>query len=135
VNTPQFLEIDEVLELHAHQVATYGGSDGVRDRGLLESALAMPRAGFGGQYFHADLFEMAAAYLFHITSNHPFVDGNKRTGAAVAHAFLFLNDVVLPRSCEKAFERLVLDVAEGKAGKLEAAKFFRNHGAPAAETG
>jgi death-on-curing protein len=122
-----FLSVDDVLALHEHQIATYGGSLGVRDPGLLESAVQMPQAGFGGQYFHADLYEMAAAYLFHIAANHPFVDGNKRAAAAAAHAFLFLNGLTLPRSCEKLFERLVLDVAEGKSGKLEAAAFFRTH--------
>ncbi|HEU4394714.1 MAG TPA: Fic family protein, partial [Planctomycetota bacterium] len=72
---PDFLGLDEVLEIHRDQIARYGGRPGVRDMGLLESALAMPRAGAAGQWFHADLHEMAAAYLFHIAQNHPIVDG------------------------------------------------------------
>ena len=123
----EFLEAEDVLELHAHQVRTYGGEHGLRDAGLLESAVNMPRAGFGGQYFHADVFEMAAAYLFHIAKNHPFVDGNKRAAAAAAHAFLHVNGYVLPRTCGDEFERTVLAVAAGTAGKLEAAAFFRRH--------
>ena len=79
---PRFLSVADVLGFHEDQLANYGGAPGVRDMGLLESAVAMPMAGFGDQYLHADLFEMAAAYLYHIVCNHPFVDGNKRTGAA-----------------------------------------------------
>ena len=78
---PIFLSLAEVLEIHRDQIERYGGDPGIRDLDLLQSALAIPAAGFGGQYLHNDLYEMAAAYLFHITQNHPFVDGNKRTGA------------------------------------------------------
>ena len=116
-----FLEVQDVLDLHEHQIVTYGGSLGVRDAGLLESAVQMPRAGFGGQYFHADVFEMAAAYLFHVAANHPAVDGNKRAAAAAAHAFLFLNGLTLPRSCERGFEHVVLAIAEGSAAPASVA--------------
>jgi death-on-curing protein len=74
---PRFLTIDEILDLHADQIRRYGGSHGVRDRGLLDSALAMTSQAFGGQYGHPDLPAMAAAYLYHLVRNHPFVDGNK----------------------------------------------------------
>lgn len=77
---PLFLEVDDVLEIHATQLDVYGGGAGLRDQGLLESAVAQPRASFGGDFAHEGLFAMAAAYLFHIVKNHPFVDGNKRTG-------------------------------------------------------
>jgi death-on-curing protein len=93
---------------------------------LLQSALAMPRAGSGGQYFHTDLNEMAAAYLFHIVKNHPFVDGNKRVGAMAAFAFLKLNGSTL-KAPESAFERVVLSVAGGKSDKAAVAAFFRKH--------
>lgn len=69
------------------------GSQGLRDLGLLQSALAQPEAGFGGELFHKDLFEMAAAYLFHISRNHAFVDGNKRMALAGCLLFLSINDV------------------------------------------
>ena len=115
-----------MLEIHRDQIKRYGGSEGVRDLGLLESALAMPEAGFGGQFVHAGLFEMAAAYLFHIVKNHPFVDGNKRVGAMAAFTFLKLNGLVL-KAPWQAFEKMVRQVAEGKAGKAAAAEFLRRH--------
>ncbi len=72
---PDFLRIEDVLRIHEDQIERYGGSPGLRDSGLLTSAVETPRAAFGGQVLHGDLFEMAAAYLFHIVQNHPFVDG------------------------------------------------------------
>src|SRR5260370_603870 len=87
-----FLTLDEVLEIHRDQIARYGGASGIGDVGLLQSALAQPPASFGGQFLHADLFEMAAAYLFHIVQNHPFIDGNKRVGTVAAIVFLKLNN-------------------------------------------
>jgi death on curing protein len=122
----EFLDLHDVLRVHHDQIERYGGEDGVRDLGLLESAVAMPQAGFGGQYFHEDLFEMAAAYLFHIAMNHPFIDGNKRTGTAAALAFLDLNGVE-DTAGEDELVAMVLEVAEGKAGKKEIAAFLRKH--------
>jgi death-on-curing protein len=84
---PIFLTLDEVLEIHEQQIELYGGSHGVRDMNLLESALGVPQATFGGEYLHPTVGAMAAAYLFHITQNHPFFDGNKRTGANAAITF------------------------------------------------
>src|SRR6185437_12902547 len=86
-----FLTIDEVLELHLKQIELFGGSAGLRDRGLLESAIAQPSQTFACAYLHEDIAAMAAAYLFHIVSNHPFLDGNKRTGTDAAVVFLDLN--------------------------------------------
>ena len=126
---PDFLGLDDLLEIHADQIARYGGSPGVRDRGLLESALAMPRAGAGGSYFHEGLHEMAAAYLFHIVQNHPFVDGNKRTGAMAAIVFLLMNGRTLAAS-NPALERQVREVAEGRADKAAVAEFLRRHCRP-----
>ena len=124
--TPVFLGLDEVLEIHRDQIEQYGGSLGVRDMGLLQSALAMPHAGSGGQYFHADLYEMAAAYLYHIVKNHPFVDGNKRVGVMTAFTFFKRNGITL-NAPELAFEKLVLSVAEGGSDKAAIAGFFRKH--------
>lgn len=123
---PQFLHIDEVLAIHADQIERYGGDATVRDMGLLISAVNMPRASFGGVFAHADLFEMAAAYLFHIVQNHPFVDGNKRSGAVTAIMFLALNDVDVTGSNEQLHE-LVLDVAKGKTDKAAITWFFREN--------
>ena len=103
----------------------------VSDMGLLESALAMPQASFGGTFLHADHYEMAAAYLFHIVCNHPFVDGNKRTGMVAAVTFLDMNgywfDAKDGFDLDAALESLVLSVACGETAKEEIAAFFRKH--------
>lgn len=121
---PEFLELTEVLTIHADQIERYGGDASIRDAGLLESAVAMPRATFGGEFLHRDLFEMAAAYLFHIVQNHPFVDGNKRTGTATALVFLEMNGVAIDAD-EDELVALVLDVAQSRADKPRVAEFFR----------
>ncbi|MFQ5432265.1 MAG: type II toxin-antitoxin system death-on-curing family toxin [Nitrospinota bacterium] len=121
-----FLELDDLLKIHHDQIKRYGGFEGVRAMELLQSAIAMPQAGAGDTYFHKDVFEMAAAYLFHIINNHPFIDGNKRTGAMSAIVFLKLNGYAL-RAPEKAYENLVMSVAAGKTGKVKITEFFKNH--------
>jgi death-on-curing protein len=73
---PVFLTLDDVLEIHEEQIERYGGSHGIRDTGARKSAVATPQATFGGGYLHGSVCMMAAAYLFHITRNHPFIDGN-----------------------------------------------------------
>jgi death-on-curing protein len=78
---PSFLTLDEVLEIHRDQIARHGGSAGIRDIGLLNSAIAMPTATFGSQFLHSDIYEMAAAYLFHLVQNHPFIDGEVKKAA------------------------------------------------------
>ena len=129
-----FLTQEEVLRAHETQIILYGGSTGIRDIGLLESALSMPQASFGGTFLHADHYEMAAAYLFHIVSNHPFVDGNKRTGTVAALTFLDLNGYWFDKeddsNLDTALEELVLSVACGETGKDKIAAFFRNHCPP-----
>ena len=92
---PVFLDVEDVLLIHEEQLAKYGGAPGLRDAGLLESAVAMPRASAGGEFAHSDLFAMAAAYAFHVAQNQPFVDGNKRTGLLAAIVFLDLNSVAI----------------------------------------
>jgi death-on-curing protein len=123
---PLFLEVDEVLEIHVDQIQRYGGSAGVRDIGLLESAVAMPRASFGGEFAHPTLFDMAAAYLFHIAGNHPFVDGNKRTALAAALVFLRLNRVRIAMREEEEYD-VVIRAATGDLGKDGIAAYFRAH--------
>ena len=121
---PLFLDLERVLRTHLDLIEHYGGAEGVRDVGLLLSAIAMPQASFGGEFLHKDMFEMAAAYLYHIVQNHPFVDGNKRTGAAIAIIFLAINDIELEGDEEGLFE-LTMTVAQGQAGKPQIAEFFR----------
>src|SRR5690242_16295017 len=88
---PLFLSLDEVLEIHQQQIERYGGSHGIRDTAGLESAIATPQTTFGGEFLYGSIPAMAAAYLFHISQNHPFIDGNKRVGANAAITFLLLN--------------------------------------------
>jgi death on curing protein len=126
---PTFLSIDDVIELHAEQIGMYGGTLGIRDIGLLQSAIAMPMAGFGDQYLHTDLFEMAAAYLFHLVQNHPFVDGNKRVGAMAAYAFLDMNEIEMTATPDSLAD-FVLEVAQGNRSKSQIAEFLRAHSRP-----
>jgi death-on-curing protein len=121
---PDFLSLADVLELHRSRIEKYGGSHGVRDMGLLDSALAAPRATFGGAYLHEDIISMAAAYLYHIVMNHPFIDGNKRTGLAAAIAFLNLNGYDLVADPDELTD-MVLATAEGKTDKDSIAEFLR----------
>jgi death-on-curing protein len=104
------LDVETVLEIHAEAISQFGGSAGIRDLALLESAVAAPRASFGGESVYADLTEIAAAYLFFICRNHPFIDGNKRTALASCIVFLRLNSVE-PSSDGPAWEDLTLAVA------------------------
>ncbi|WNG51779.1 type II toxin-antitoxin system death-on-curing family toxin [Archangium minus] len=122
--TPDFLTVEDVLSIHPLQLAHYGGGQGVREPGLLESALAQPQASFGGQYVHQDLWEMAAAYLFHVVSNHPFVDGNKRVGLLSALVFLELNGISLTRGSEELYA-LTMAVAAGQRTKAEVTAALR----------
>ena len=121
---PTFLALEEIIAIHQDQIARYGGKEGVRDWGLLQSAIAMPAVGIGSCFLHCDLYEMAAAYLFHVVRNHPFFDGNKRVGAAAAYVFLALNEVRLTAD-EDAYAELVLSVARGETRKSSVAEFFR----------
>ena len=123
---PQFLTLDEVLAIHRDQIKRYGGTLGVRDVELLESALAAPQSWFGDQYLHGDLFEMASAYLFHLVQNHPFLDGNKRVGTAAALTFLMLNGVETKIS-NQTLVATVLAVAQGETEQAALAVFLRNH--------
>jgi len=123
--TPKFLSLDEVLELHADQISSFGGTPGVRDEGLLESALAQPQATFGGQFLHPTISEQAAAYLYHIAMNHPFVDGNKRTAFAVTDTFLRLNGCALNLTDDRAYD-LVMRVARGTMTKEEVSTEFES---------
>ena len=107
--------------IHEEQIKRLGGSLGLRDLGLLESALAQPSMSFGESFVHVDLFEMAAAYLFHLTSNHPFIDGNKRIGLASALIFLELNGVSITRGTDILYE-LTMSVACGSSSKQEIAQ-------------
>lgn len=120
----RFILIDEVYKAYAHVIEKFGGEYGIRDEGQLLAALDQPKAGIDGEYFHRDLYKMAAAYLYHIVQDHPFIDGNKRVGAMLALQFLALNGIEVVTT-EGEFQKMVMMVAESKIGKTEIAQFFR----------
>ncbi len=124
MNTPVFLDLSHAIQLHRSLIEQYGGISGIRDIGLLQSAIAMPQSTYDANYLHTDIFEMASAYLFHIVRNHPFLDGNKRTGAAAAIVFLAMNDIQIDND-EQGLVDLTLSVVSGQAGKPEITEFFR----------
>ena len=121
---PVFLTLAEVIEVHVDQIRRYGGQSGLRDLGLLQSALAQPQAFFAGQWLHNDLYAMSAAYAYHLCLNHPFVDGNKRTALASALVFLELNGISLldPRG---RLKDAMFRMASGKMGKEEFARLIK----------
>ena len=122
---PDFLSVEDVLQLHARQLAKYGGASGVRDVGLLESAVASPKASFGGQFLNEDLFEMAAALIYSLAANHPFVDGNKRVAAAAGLVFMALNEIDPTEYVESELEAAILAVADGSLEKEGLAEYLR----------
>jgi len=112
------LTVEIVREIHAEAIAQFGGSDGVRDVALLESAVAAPQASFGGKSPYRDLAEVAAAYLFYLCRNHPFIDGNKRAALGAGIVFLRLNGVE-PKADGPEWEELILAVAAGAIDRDE----------------
>lgn len=128
---PVFLSLDEVLEIHEQQIERYGGSAGIRDVNGLESAVATPQATFGGEFLHGSIPAMAAAYLFHLCQNHPFIDGNKRVGANAAITFLFMNDWRVSFDADELID-LVLSVASGRMNKQQLVEIFQTSCAPQA---
>lgn len=123
----RFLSLQNVLHIHEDTIREEGGIQGIRDEGLLASAIDMPQASFGGQFLHHDLAEMAAAYLFHLCQNHPFVDGNKRTAAFTTVLFLAVNgtpDEELP--VEQDLERTTMKIASGQMEKSETSEWLRS---------
>ena len=124
MSEPEFLTLDEALGIHADQIRVYGGASGLRDLALLRSAIAMPETTFAGEYLHPSVFEMAAAYLFHLARNRPLVDGNKRTALMCALVFLGLNGARLRTDPDELYS-LVDGVAAGAVDKAEVSVFLR----------
>jgi death-on-curing protein len=129
VKEPVWIREIEALAFHAQQIALFGGSDGVRDRGLLDSALARPKNLFAYAERELTMVELAAAFAVGISSNHPFVDGNKRTAMEVAFVFLELNGVAVSASQEDACVTF-LALAAGEITEPELALWFAEHTAP-----
>jgi death-on-curing protein len=124
MSEPEWLDIDIVLDVHAEQLALFGGADGVRDRGLIESALGRPRHKFA--YGESDLAALAAAYAFGIAKNHPFVDGNKRTAFASMLVFLGLNGIDFDVPPQDATV-MILSLAAGEVSEESLARWIRDN--------
>jgi death on curing protein len=118
------LSVEIVREIHAEAIKTFGGLNGIRDEALLASAVFAPQSSFGGKSPYTDLIDVAAAYLFYLCRNHPFVDGNKRTAMGAAIVFLRLNGMETAPDSEK-WERLLLDVAAGKRDRDQTTQYLR----------
>lgn len=118
-----FLTFEDVIEIHKDQIKRYGGRSGVRDKDLLLSAIAQPMSTFDGQYLHKSLYDKAAAYLFHLCQNHPFIDGNKRVALVSSLAFLAMNDVAIEYD-ENSLEQLAWAVSKERLQKEKISAFF-----------
>ena len=120
----RFLPEAIILAIHDDQIRLYGGSYGVRDASRLDAAINMPQAQFGGEFLHTTIFEMAAAYGFHLCQNHPFIDGNKRTAGMVMFTFLKVNGLE-PIATEQDYYNTMMAVAEGQMGKEQLAGWLQ----------
>jgi death-on-curing protein len=122
----RYLSLQEVISLHSLLISQSGGSSGLRDRGALESAVAQPEAGFGGEDLYPDLARKAAALGHSLIQNHPFVDGNKRIGHAAMEVFLLLNGHEIAASVDDQ-EKIILDVASGNVSRNELGEWISKH--------
>lgn len=122
---PEFLSLEDVLLIHDEQLEAYGGIQGIRDKGLLESAVMTAQASFGGEYLHQTLFEMVAAYAFHIAENQPFLDGNKRTALVSALVFLDINGFVVLDEEMKLYDAMIA-IANKQMDKYDLAELLEN---------
>ncbi len=121
-----FLTKEDVICLHAGLIDRFGGLVGVRDEGLLEAALAQPSMQVFGEIVHPTIYDQAAAYLFHLVQNHPFCDGNKRTGLHACLVFLETNGYTVSKE-QGPWYRFTLSVASGKETKQSCGNFIREH--------
>lgn len=124
-----FLDKTTLWYFHNDQIKRYGGALGIRDEGQLESALAQPEATFDGEYIDEDVFHMAAAFGFHLSRKHPFIDGNKRISLIAMYLFLFRNGYKIIAT-EKVLYALIMDLACGKVSKDELTEFLRKFTQP-----
>lgn len=125
----RFLSVADVIELHEMQLLHYGGATGIRDQGLLESAVMMAQASFDGQYVHNGIYEMAAAYAFHLAENQPFIDGNKRAALAAALVFFDWHQVEIEDPGEKLYN-VMIDLAQKRINKARLANIFEQLAKP-----
>ena len=123
------INLDEVLELHSKSIQDYGGSDGIRDMDLLESALARPFQTFDGQDLYPSVFEKAAALAQSLVVNHPFVDGNKRTGTLCMVGYLILNNYSLTATSESLYN-FVINISTGNIAFEAIVEWLKNNSTP-----
>jgi death on curing protein len=121
----KFFTVEQVIEIHDVFLEDHGGLPGIRDKGLLVSAVEMPKAAMFGEYLHKTIYDKAGAYLFHIVQNHPFNDGNKRTGALTTILFLEENGINIVFS-DQDYEEFVVNIAQGQKNKEKIAYFLRH---------
>lgn len=114
----EFLTLAEAVEIHKNQIELYGGETGIRDFSLLNSAVYFPQTTFEGEFLHSNLFDMAAAYIYHISQNHPFIDGNKRAALVCGLVFLDFNGIEIYDPSGLLY-RMMMKVASGKSNKKE----------------
>lgn len=120
----KFLTKEIILNFHQDQISKYGGLNGIRDQKLLESDLAQGESTYKGKYLHKDIFEMAAAYAFHLCKNHAFIDGNKRIALIAMYSFLFVNSYKINCSQKEAY-LLILGIANSDLRKKDVASFLK----------
>ncbi len=125
----KYLTRDIVFHFHRDLIAKYGGSAGIRDEKLLNSAIAQPEATFDGVELHKSIFEKAAAYGFHLCCNHPFIDGNKRISLVAMVTFLHVNGYEIIAD-EKQMYLLIMSIANGELSKQELTKFLEIYSKP-----
>ncbi|HNI28768.1 MAG TPA: type II toxin-antitoxin system death-on-curing family toxin [Leptospiraceae bacterium] len=120
----EFLEVEDILIVHRNQIDLYGGSSGVRDRGLLESAVNAVQASFDGEYMHKTLYERASAYIFYLAQNHPFIDGNKRTALATGLVYLDMNGIEIDDPNEELYA-MMIEVSTGNSSKEKVSEVLK----------
>lgn len=120
----KFITLEMVINLHDMIIMRKGGLSGIRDVGLLMSAIETPKAMMYGEFLHPSIYDKASAYLYHIACNHPFLDGNKRTAVSTALVFLDLNEVTVDVD-QSQFEELVVEVAKGVVRKHDISAFIQ----------
>ncbi len=125
MNSIQFLSLKEAIAIHQDQINRFGGIQGIRDAHLIDSAMHSPQATFGGTFLHATILEMAAAYMYGITQNHPFLDGNKRTGLISGCIFLELNGYAIKENID--LYEISMATARGETSIESVANFFKDN--------
>ena len=119
-----FLTLAEAVEIHKNQIELYGGDDGIRDYNLLNSAIYFPQSTFNSRFLHENLFDMAAAYIYHICQNHPFIDGNKRTALVCGLVFLDFNGIEI-NDPDKLLFKMMMKVAGSRSSKDEISEILK----------